>query len=418
MTAFSTSGAEGAVSVATIPERASESFQVSHDPIRLFTFMAYLAIGGTERQIFNIRDGLDRDRFQQHLGCFGRFDDQLSADLSSTPVQVYRIGKLYGVRAMREVLRLARYLRNERIDVMHAYNFYANVFAVPAARLAGVPIVLASCRDTGEYWTARQRRVNQLVCRLADGVIVNAEAIKGRLIDEGYAPHKITVIHNGIHCPALQTAAEKKAVRQTLNVPVDGPLIAVVARLARLKGIEYFIHAAKSVLTRLPDAHFLIVGDTCVDPGYREELKQLTAGLGLQDRLTYTGFRLDIPNILPALTVSVLPSISGEGLSNSLLKSMAAAVPVVATNIGGNPEVVKDGVTGMLVPPKNPEELARAICQVIETRGLAAAMGRAGRQRVIDHFSNESMIETTQSLYQNLLGRRKAGLRGHFQRRH
>ena len=359
---------------------------------------------------------MDRDLFQQHLGCFGRFDDQLSIDLSSTPVQVYRIGKLYGVRAMREVLRLARYLKNERIDVMHAYNFYANVFAVPAARLAGVPVVLASCRDTGEYWTARQRRVNRLVCRLADGVIVNAEAIKARLIDEGYATDRITVIHNGIHCPSLKTAADQKAVRQTLKVPADGPLIGVVARLARLKGIEYFIHAAKAVLTRLPDAHFLIVGDTCVDPDYREELKQLTAGLGLQDRLTYTGFRLDIPEILPALTVSVLPSISGEGLSNSLLESMAAGVPVVATNIGGNPEVVKDGVTGMLVPPKNPEELARAICRMIETQGLADAMGRAGRQRVIDHFSIDSMIGTTQSLYQNLLRRRQAGRREHSQR--
>ena len=416
MSAFSTSGAEASVSVATIPEQAVGSLQVSRDPIRLFTFMAYLAIGGTERQIFNIRDGLDRDLFRQHLGCFGRFDDQLSVDLSSTPVEVYRIGKLYGVRAMREVLRLARYLRNERIDVMHAYNFYANVFAIPAARLAGVPVVLGSCRDTGEYWTARQRRVNRLVCRLADGVIVNAEAIKTTLIQEGYAADRITVIHNGIHCPPLKTAADQKAVRQALKVPLDGPLIGVVARLARLKGIEYFIHAAKAVLARLPHAHFLIVGDTCVDPDYREELKQLTARLGLQNCLTYTGFRLDIPEILPALTVSVLPSISGEGLSNSLLESMAAGVPVVATNIGGNPEVVEDGVTGMLVPPKNPEELARAICRMIETRGLAAAMGRAGRQRVIDHFSIDSMIGATQSLYQNLLSRRQNGRRKHSQR--
>ncbi len=417
MSALLPSSAEDVVCAPPMPAKAACSIEAPQDPIRLFTFMAFLAIGGTERQIFNIRDGLDRTAFQQHLGCFGRFDEQLSVDLSGTPVQVYRIGKLYGVRAMRELLRLSRHLKRERIDILHAYNFYANVFAVPAARLAGVPVVLASCRDTGEYWTARQRRVNQLVCRLADGVIVNAEAIKARLIEEGYAPEQITVVHNGIHCPPVKTAAERRAVRRTLSVPAEGPLIGVVARLARLKGIEYFIDAARAVLNRLPDAHFLIVGDTCVDPGYREELKQLTARLGLQDKLTYTGFRLDIPDLLPALTVSVLPSISGEGLSNSLLESMAAGLPVVATNIGGNPEVVVDGVTGVLVPPKNPSELARAICQVVETRGLAEAMGRAGRQRVVDHFSNDRMIDTTQSLYQELL-RRKGRRRGLSLRRH
>jgi glycosyltransferase involved in cell wall biosynthesis len=175
--------------------------------------------------------------------------------------------------------------------------------------------------------------------------------------------------------------------------------------MARLKGIEYFIEAAGTVLERLPDAHFLVVGDTRVETGYREQLKQLSARLGLQHRLTFTGFRTDIPELLPALTVSVLPSISGEGLSNSLLESMAAGVPVVATYIGGNPEVVVDGVTGLLVPPKNPSELARAICRVIETRGMAGAMGRAGRQRVSDRFSNDRMIAATQHLYQDLLGR-------------
>lgn len=403
MSLFSTVQMDDAVALAKMPEVDGSSLDAATDPIRLFTFMAYLAIGGTERQILNIRSGLDPRRFTQHLGCFGRFDDQLSVDLSDTPVQIYRIRKLYGVRAMKEVVRLSLYLKKHHIDIMHAYNFYANVFAVPAARLAGVPVVLASCRDTGEYWTARQRRVNKFVCRFADGVIVNAEAIKSVLIAEGYAAERITVIHNGILCPALKSSAEKKAIRHTLNVPTEGPLIGVVARVARLKGIEYFIMAAREVLDRLPNAHFLVVGP-CADLDYREQLKQLTARLGLQHRLTYTGFRLDIPDLLPALTVSVLPSISGEGLSNSLLESMAAGVPVVATHIGGNLEVVMDGVTGLLVPPKNPTELARAICRVIETPDLAEAMGRAGRERVVDRFGNDRMIEKMQRVYQDLLG--------------
>ncbi|NWF71540.1 MAG: GT4 family glycosyltransferase PelF [Nitrospirae bacterium] len=403
MSLYVPSQVEDAVAMDKMPDVTGPSSDVAMDPVRLFTFMAYLAIGGTERQILNIRGGLDPRRFTQHLGCFGRFDDQLSVDMREIPAQIYRIRKLYGIHAFKELVRLSLYLKKHRIDIMHAYNFYANVFAVPAARLAGVPVVLASCRDTGEYWTVRQRRVNKYVCRFADGVIVNAEAIKSALIAEGYAAERIIVIHNGIHCRALPSSAEKKAIRHTLNVPAEGPLIGVVARIARLKGIEYFVQAARVVLDRVPNARFLVMGDTSVDFDYRKELKQLTARLGLQDRLTFTGFRLDVPELLPALTVSVLPSISGEGLSNSLLESMAAGVPVVATHIGGNLEVVVDGVTGLLVPPENSTELARAICRVIETPDLAAAMGRAGRERVLDYFGNDRMIENTQRVYQDLL---------------
>jgi glycosyltransferase involved in cell wall biosynthesis len=372
-------------------------------PVRLLKFLAYLAIGGTERQILNIKAGIDPSRFQVHLGCFGYFKDQVAMDLSGSPLEIYPIKKLYGIKAMQQALRLSAYLRRQRIDIVHAYNFYANVFAVPAARLAGVPVVLASNRDTGQYWTARQRRVNKLVCRMAHGVVVNAEAIKKGLIEEGYPPERIIVIHNGIICPSLKTAAAKKAIKRKLNVPVEAPLIGVVARLDRLKGIEYFVEAAKAVLSRVPDARFLIVGDTSVYAAYRDELKQRVTRLGLDDRLRFTGFRLDIPDVLSALTVSVLPSIAGEGLSNSLLESMAAGVPVVATNIGGNPEVVVDGETGLLVAPKDAAALASALCRILETPRLAEAMGQAGRQRVLDHFSNERMIERTQQIYDELL---------------
>jgi glycosyltransferase involved in cell wall biosynthesis len=403
MSLYVPSQVDAAMAMGKSPDVTLPSVDVATDPVRLFTFMAYLAIGGTEGQILNIRRGLDPSRFTQHLGCFGRFDDQLPTDLKDMPAQIYRIRKLYGIRAMKEMVRLSLYLKQHRIDIMHAYNFYANVFAVPAARLAGVPVVLASCRDTGACWTVRQRRVNKFVCQFADGVIVNAEAIKSALIAEGYAAERITVIHNGILCHALKSSAEKKAIRLSLNVPADGPLIGVVARIARIKGIEYFVQAARVVLDRIPNSHFLVMGDTRLELDYREELNHLTARLGLQHRLSFTGFRLDVPELLPALTVSVLPSIGGEGLSNSLLESMAAGVPVVTTHTAGNPEVVVDGVTGLLVPPKDPTELARALCRLVETPDLAAAMGRAGRERVLDYFGNDLMLEKTQRVYQDLL---------------
>ncbi|HEU4685897.1 MAG TPA: glycosyltransferase [Nitrospira sp.] len=385
------------------PPSARRAADRSEAPIRLLKFLAYLAIGGTERQILNLAAGLDRRRFSVELGCFGHLRDQVAVDLSHTRVLEYKIGKLYGVRALTQVLRLAGHMRRQHIDIVHAYNFYANVFAVPAARLAGVPVVLASIRDTGEYWTPRQRTVNRLVCRLADRVIVNADAIKTGLIAEGYDPERLVVIHNGIHCPEPVSNPDAAVLRREWNFPPNAPLVGVVARIAPQKGLEYFLRAVPAISSRVPDARFVIVGDNCVNREYRDGVEHFSRRLGLEHLVRFTGFRLDVPRLLPCLAVSVLPSISGEGLSNSLLESMAAGVPVVATTVGGNPEVVLDGVTGLLVPSHDPDALANAVCRVLQDPGLAAAFGHAARRRVLERFANDRMIRDTERLYHELL---------------
>jgi glycosyltransferase involved in cell wall biosynthesis len=388
---------------------AAATTETAREPIRLLKFLAYLAIGGSERQVLNIRQGLDASRFNIHLGCFGFFDEQLAEDLTGTPIEVYKVRNLYGLGTMKECLRLASYLRQHQMDIVHAYNFYGNVFAVPAARLARVPVVLASIRDTGESLTGKQRAVNRMFCRLADRVVVNAEAIKRTLVAEGYRPDRITVIQNGILCPPLGKDKDP-FLRQEFGLSSDDILIGVVSRIARVKGLEYLLDAAPDVIARIPQAKFLIIGDNSFNPEYREELKRQTIKLGLQDHVIFTGFRLDVPRILSSLTLSVLPSLN-EGLSNSLLESMGAGVPVVATMVGGNPEVVLDGETGLLVPPRNPAALADAICRVVRTPGLRNALGQAGRQRVLTHFSNERMIQNIERLYDELLEERRRGQR-------
>jgi glycosyltransferase involved in cell wall biosynthesis len=202
-------------------------------------------------------------------------------------------------------------------------------------------------------------------------------------------------------CAPLRTAADR-SLHQEFGLSPEDVLIGVVSRIARLKGLEYFLAAAPEVLARIPRAKFLIIGDNSFNPEYREELKQQTIRLGIQDRVIFTGFRLDVQNILSSLAVSVLPSLK-EGLSNSLLESMAAAVPVVATDVGGNPEVVVDGETGLLVPATDPGALAQAICRVLLTPGLRQTFGQAGRRRVLEHFSNERMIRTVERMYEDLL---------------
>lgn len=372
--------------------------------MRVLTFLSVLAIGGSERQAIILSEGLKDLGADLHLGCCTRTGDNIEHALTArgVPITQYPITSLYGAGTVRQQVRLARYLRQARIDVVHSYNFYANVFAVPAARMAGVPVVVASIRDNGQGWTIWQRRVERMVCRMADCVLVNADIIRRRLAAEGYDGRRIRVIHNGI-VPIPPPRADHAALRRDLSLPQDAPIVGVVARLDRIKGLEFFLEAAVLTAARHPDVRFLIVGDTHANTGgYREQLKRLAASLGVADLVRFTGFRLDVPDLLSMFAVSVLPSLS-EGLSNTLLESMAAGLPVVATAVGGTPEIVEDGVTGILIPPKDPQAMADAVCRLLDQPELAARMGRAGRDRIAGRFSNERMVSETVSLYRDLL---------------
>jgi len=381
--------------------------------VRLLTFTTLFAIGGTERHVVSLADGLDYSRFELEFGCHrrsGEFLKQIEA--RGLSVSEYAVARLYGPHALAQQLRFARHLRRRRIQIMHSYNFYPNVFAIPAARLARTPVVLASIRDTGAQLTPRQRRVQRLACRLADHILVNAEAVRQWLTAEGYDPTRISVIRNGLDLSRFAPGAHDTALRRELGVPDRAPLVAMLSRLSRLKGVEDFLDAAATVAQRFGEAHFLVIGDN-IDPDgsrYRSELESRAARLGLQKRVIFTGFRLDVPRLLSAVSVSVLPSLS-EGLSNTILESMAAGAPVVATRVGGSPEALEDGVDGLLVPPRDSAALSRAIGWVLEHPEAARDLGRRARARVAEEFSLARMIRETECLYARLLespARRKA----------
>ena len=372
--------------------------------IRLLKFVTVFAVGGTERHVVTLAEEIDRSRFELHLACFRR-SGELLKQLTLAPPRVvdYHIQKLYDGRSMRERVRFARYARAHGIQIVHTYSFYANVFAIPAAKLARVPVVVASIRDTGAYVTPMQRRVQRAVCCLADRVVVNAEAVRQWLVADGYDDRRITVIRNGIDPAPFATTRTPGKLHQELGLPPGAPLVAVLSRVSPIKGLEYFVQAATMVAWRVPQARFLIVGEAEPhDAEYRRGLEAYAARLGLGRRLVFTGLRMDVPDVLAEVAVSVLPSLS-EGLSNVLLESMAAGVPVVATRVGGNPEVVQDGVTGFLVPPRDAPGLADAISRVLEERDLAHQLGRAGRARVVARFSIHDMVRQTEQLYEALL---------------
>jgi glycosyltransferase involved in cell wall biosynthesis len=378
--------------------------------INVFKFIPEFGIGGTERHVATLSRMLDRSRYNLRVGCvnrWGYFLDEIEAN--HIPVADYNINSLYKPGTFRQQLKFASDIKRHGIDIVHSYNFYANVFAIPAAKYAGIPVTIASIRDAGVYLTPAKKRLQKFVCRWADCVLVNAESIKGWLIEQGYHPDRIAVIKNGIDLSKFKRD-NRSEFRRELGLPADAPLVVMLSRLNPQKGVEEFLEAAAYVSRLSPQAYFLLVGGAFIrrngaierDVAYYQELERCVARLGLGKRVIFTGFRNDVPMILSEAAISVLPSHS-EGLSNTLLESMAAGVPVIATRVGGNPEIVEHGKGGILVPVRDSRALAEAIYAILKNRDLAKSLGEEGRRRVEERFSLERMVTETQDLYVKLL---------------
>jgi glycosyltransferase involved in cell wall biosynthesis len=400
---------------------SSESAARVDERIRLMKFVTLFGFGGTERQFVNLGLALDAKRFALEYACMRRWGHFLEEVATHrVPLSEFPIRRLFGPAALHQQFRLARHLGRERIQIVHAYNFYSNVFAVPAAWLAGVPIIIASIRDRGVYLTAMQRHVQRFVCKLADCVLVNAESIKEWLVADGYDAGNIVVIRNGVDLPKFGGARHPE-VRAELGIPEQAPVVAMMARFNPKKGIEDFIDAAAIVSWHRPDVRFLIVGEghkagrggLTEDTVYRRSISERIRRLGLEGKVTLTGYRADVAALLSEINVSVLPSLS-EGLSNVLLEAMAAGVPVVATRVGGTPEAVEHGETGLLEPPGDPQGLAEAVASLLANSELATRLGAAGRRAVRERFSMERMVHATEQLYLDLLVRKaeQPGWRG------
>lgn len=377
------------------------------DPIRLLKVLTTYFHGGTEGQVLNLVRHLDRQAFDLEFACLRKGGDMLDEfEKLHIPIREFRIRNLYAPGTFLQQWRFAAYLRAQRMQIVHSYNFHSNIFAIPAARMARVPVVLASIRDRGVYLTPNQKMAQKWVCRLADRILVNAESIREWLLEQGYQDSKITVIKNGVDMSRYAGRTDSSHVRRELGIPDSSPIVVMIARLNPQKGVDDFIRAASLLRLSHPEVRFLIAGAKLQyqegvfsqDREYLQELHQLAADLGVGERVIFAGHRTDTPEILAQAAISVLPSHS-EGLSNTLLESMAAGVPTVATNVGGNPELVKDQVNGILIPVKSPAHLAQAMREILNDPQLARRFGEKAKIMATEGFSLEKMTADTQSLY-------------------
>jgi glycosyltransferase involved in cell wall biosynthesis len=389
----------------------------ANETLHVMQFATVFECGGTERQVLNLGRALHRRGAQVRFGCFKK-GGRLAAELDETglPVHEYRLRSLYSARAVRQAATLARDLARARVDVIHAYNVYGTVFAVPAARTARVPVVIASIRDCGLYLDARKRRAQRLACRFADLILANADGVKRWLIDDGYPADRIAVIRNGIEVDRFtHGAAERGATQRMLGLPAGTPLLATIGRLCPSKGIEQAIDAMTIVRTRHPDARLLIVGEGLrsvagelhPDDTYRRQLETRARDAGVADRVIFLGYRADVADLLRDVSVTMQPSFT-EGLSNSVLEEMAAGCTVVATPVGGTPEVIAHGETGMLTAAGDARALGTTVDALLDQPAVCDAMGRRAAQFVRDRLSVDAMTAETERVYRELLARKRS----------
>jgi glycosyltransferase involved in cell wall biosynthesis len=289
----------------------------------------------------------------------------------------------------------AKWCRTVGARLIHTCDVYANIFGLPSAALAGVDVRIGNRRDVlipDMSWAllASQR----LAYRAAHVVVANAGAAAAQLGREGVPAAKIRIIANGVDCGAFAPRSSGTPLRR----------VVMVANLREEKGHDTLIAAAPRILAVHPGVQFLIVGDGPLRAGLAERV----SALGLERSFEFTGERHDVPALLSASDVFVLPSRS-EASPNGLIEAMAAGLPIVASRVGGIPELVESGVSGVLIDPDRPATLADALLDLIERPDWARSLGRAARDRAVERHSFERMVGEFERLYLAELGKRSVG---------
>ena len=263
-----------------------------------------------------------------------------------------------------------------------------------AARSLGRPVVRS------RHVSIRIRSRRALVYRLADRVVTSGEAVRAIVVGAGVPAGRVVSIPPGVDTRRFHPGVSGKTVRDELGLAADQPLVGLVANIRGSKGHNVFLEAAREVLQWRPDARFLVVGDGVG----RAEVRRRVGAMGLKAVVTLTGFRRDIPEVMAALDVLVLPSIRSEATSQVIPQAFAVGTPVVASTVGGSPELVRDGETGRLVPPGDARALAAAMLELVSDPARARALGRAGQQLAAECYSLDASMALTTSVYRGLLG--------------
>lgn len=342
-------------------------------------------IGGTERQTVELACRLDARRFTVRVACFHKRGALLNRLPPAIEVEAFPVHGFRNPASMRQWFRFAQWCRQHKVKLVHTCDMYANLFGLTAAAFAGVPARIGSRRDVNNGdKTALQRTGQRLAYRTAHAVVANSTACANHLRGESVPEERISLIRNGVDTAAFAASRPARPLRRVVTV----------ANLRPEKGHDVLVDAAPHILARHPDTEFHIAGS-----GSRAAvIAARAANRGVRDSFHFLGECADVPRLLSDSDIFVLPSYS-EGLPNAVMEAMSAALPVVATRVGGIPELITSGVTGALVPPRDPEALASAVVDLMDDPDRAAALGQSARALAQSEYGFARMVASTEELY-------------------
>jgi glycosyltransferase involved in cell wall biosynthesis len=352
-------------------------------------------LGGGERVALRLASLLPNYGFRASILTF--FIHPESTVLQSAPCPVYLLPmqRTYDLTALRAAFAFSNLLTEQRVRIVQTFFESSDIWAGFVTKAMSHAKLIWSRRDMGILRARKHRIAYRLMAGLPDAVFAVSEQVRRYSIDiDRIAPARVETIYNGLNLADWHSPAAR-------SNPDGTTLIATVGNIRRVKGHDIFIRAASAIVAKFPNASFSIAGDV-LEPDYFEELKQLAHDLGLTGRIHFAGGVVDLREYLSQADIFVLPSRS-EGFSNAIVEAMAASLPVVATDVGGNAEAVVDGVTGFIVPPEDPDALAAAILRLLSDPALAHAMGADGRARASETFTTEAMMERIVASYNRLL---------------
>jgi len=376
-------------------------------PLKITYVLPNVESGGTERHVLSLARRLDRSHFSLSMvttagggSLYDDFSSLMPVTVLGEPKRSKRFRK-GPLEHLRTIWVVARLLRRSTPDILHAYLPAANVIGPMAARFSGVPRVIVSKRALAEYKAHYPllRRVEPLGNRLADVILVNSDAVR-RDVErtERHWDGKFRKIYNGVAPIGRWEPDETMAFRRREGIPADAFVALCVSNFYLYKGHEELVEAAARIVPAFPNAIFLLVGR---DSGTLDATKARVRERRIEGSVRFVGSRTDVPDLLRVSDLFVHPSRE-EGFSNAILEAMAAGLPVVACDVGGNPEAVVDGETGRLVPPRDPERLAGAMVELIEDESKRKVFGDAGLRRAAERFSLDRMVGEMESLYKSL----------------
>jgi glycosyltransferase involved in cell wall biosynthesis len=352
-------------------------------------------LGGGERALLRLAALLPKYGYRASILTFFAHPECTAIVSSPCPIYLLPLKRTYDLTALRAALALKRFLEEQRVQIVQTFFESSDIFAGFTVRSLSKAKLIWSRRDMGILRSGKHRLAYRLMARAPHAVFAVSEQVRKHCIEvDRIDPARVQTVYNGLNLADWSAPA-------LANRTVGGVRVTTVGNIRRVKGHDVLIKAAAGIVARFPSVSFSIAGDV-LEPDYFLELQALVSELGLSEHFHFAGGVANLREHLSSSDIFVLPSRS-EGFSNAIVEAMAASLPVVATDVGGNAEAVADGVSGFIVPSEDIAGLSAAIVRLIDDPELARTMGEAGKNLALEKFTTEAMMEKIIVVYDGLL---------------